>query len=266
MSKVSVEHGDQQRKGVYESLYGLGMEFVDRIKSAKSILIVPNISSINNVFSLHIDLLRGAIDAIRVHSRAPITIGAAGIYGTKAAFKCSGYDRLLREYSALRLCDFYDDVLCESFIDDGAMMVRRPVTAMNADFVISITPMKIGRTQLISFSIENWILNSWIVPSRSSSSGIIWSHEPWLEGKRNRVLAELYGQRPCDLAIVDAIGARNTILSGFDAVAVDTISASLLGIEVPLDSYLSIIANRGFGECVLSKIDVPLGLLHDYIA
>jgi len=261
MSKVSVIQGNQRRKNVYESLYGLGMEFVDRMKSQKSILIVPNISSTDAAFSTHADTLRGTIDAIRVHSRVPIALGAAGMYGTKAAFQRFGYDKLLREYDALRLVDFYDDTLIEYFIDDGAMMVRRPTFAMNTDFVISMTPMKAVRSSNIAFTIENWILNSWIVPSRSSSTGLHWNHEPWLEEKRDRVLAELYCQKPCDLAIIDGIDAQNTILTGFDSVAVDTVGAALMGIDITSDSHLSFIADRGFGECALSRIDVPLGII-----
>ena len=261
MSKVSVVQGDQRRRGVYEALYGLGMEFVDRIKSAKSILLVPNVSSVDEAFSTHANALRGTIDAIRVHSRVPIIIGAAGMYGTKPAFQRFGYDRLLREYDHLRLCDFYDDTLAECFINDDAMMVRRPTTAMNADVVISITPMKAERTVNISVAIENWIVNSWIVPSRSSATGLVWNHEPWLEGKRDRVLTELYCQKPCDLAIIDGIDTQNIVLAGFDAVAVDAVGASLIGIDVAPDSYLSCITDRGYGECALSKIDVPLGII-----
>lgn len=239
---------------MYEALYGLGMEFVDKMKSAKSILIVPNISSVDGAFSTHADALRGTIDAIRVHSRVPITIGAAGTYGTKAAFQRFGYDRLLREYDAVRLYDFYDDTLLESFIDDGAMMIRRPAIAMNADFVISMTP-------IISFTIENWILNSWIVPPRSSATGMVWNHEPWLEGKRDHVLAELYEQKICDLGIIDGIDIRNTVLCGFDVVAVDTVGLALEEIDAETVGYLRMLAEREFGVHTLSKIDVPLGLI-----
>lgn len=253
--------GDQRRKAVYESLYGLGMEFVDRIKATKSILVVPNISSADSAFAIHADALRGTIDAIRVHSRAPISIGAAGMYGTKAVFQRLGYDRLLREYDHLRCVDFYDDSLIESFIDDGAMMIRRPATAMSRSFVISIAPIIPSRTEYISFCIENWIRNSWIVPPRSSATGMVWNHEPWLEGKRDRVIGELYHQKPCDLAIIDGIETRSIVLAGFDPVAVDTVGASLTGIDVASDSYLSLLSERGHGECALSKIDVPLGIV-----
>ncbi len=246
---------------MYEALYGLGMEFVDRMKLAKSICIVPNVSSVDGAYSTSADALRGCIDAIRVHSRVPITISAAGMYGTKAAFQRFGYDRLLREYDYLRLYDFYDDTVVEAFIDDGAVMVRRPATAMNTDFVISITPMNVNRTGNISLSIENWILNSWIVPPRSSATGMVWNHEPWLEGKRDGVLMELYCQKSCDLAIIDGIDAQNIVLAGFDAVAVDTVGASLVGTDVAADSYLSRISDSGLGECALSRIDVPLGVI-----
>lgn len=276
MPKVSVAQGEFRRKSVREAVDGLGNEFVDKVKAAKSILIVPNVSHCElQLASVHVDTIRAIIDAIRLHSRVPIVIGASGDYGTKAAFRHFGFENLPSEYDKVTLIDFVDDVSIETLVKMGHA-IRRPKTAMNADFVISIAPLKTHHSAKISLTVENWVFNSWIVPSRITSVGSVATHEPWLvgEGTRDAMIAELYAQKPCHLAIIDGTMAMegngpidgtavrmNVVLAGFDAVAVDTVGTALMGFDAQSIPYLSQIAALNLGVNTLSKIDVPLSVI-----
>lgn len=275
MSQVSVAQGEFRKKAVREAVDGLGNAFVDKVKAARNILIVPNVSHCElQLASVHVDAIRAVIDAIRLHSRVPITIGAAGDYGTKAAFRHFGYENLPNEYDKLTLADLADDAIVESTVLDHA--IRRPKTAMTADFVISIAPLKTHHAAKISLTIENWVFNSWIVPARITSVGSVATHEPWLagEGTRDAMIAELYAQKPCDMAIIDGVMAMegdgpihgiavrmNVVLAGFDAVAVDTVGTALMGFDAQSIPYLSHIAALNLGTNTLSKIDVPLSVI-----
>lgn len=275
MPKVSVAQGEFRRKSVREAIDGLGMEFVDKVKGAKNVLIVPNVSHGElQLASTHVDAIRAVVDAIRLHSRAPITVGAAGMHGAKAGFRNFGYERLLEEYDHLTLIDLADDVLVESTVLDH--VIRRPRAAVDADVVISIAPLKTHHSAKISLAVENWVFNSWIVPSRITSIGSVMTHEPWLagDGVRDAMIATIYAQKPCDLAIIDGTTAMegdgpvngtpvrmNVILAGFDAIAVDTVGTALMGIDAQSIPYLAQLASLNLGINTLAKIDVPLAVI-----
>ena len=213
---------------IREAIEDLGLAFVDLVKSAKSICVVSTASD---------ESIQAIIDAIAFHSRVPIHV--------------------------LNADDESDAV--ESTIprgDDVRMSVRRPRSIVDADVVISLVPMLADRNRRTALSIEQFLFATWYVPERRTVRGFVRSHEPWLEGDlRDIVLADLYAQRPIDLAIVDGTATAGIVLASFDPVAIDAVAMHMNGIDPESVGYLTALSQQGMGVCALSRIDVPLGFI-----
>ncbi|MFH1632288.1 MAG: DUF362 domain-containing protein [bacterium] len=278
MIDVSLETGENRRKVVANAIEALGDSFMDRCRQAETILIKVNlVHHERQLASTHVDAVRGVIDVIRFGSRGRIIVGDTSYHGTKAAFRNFGYERLVDEYVDVELRDLNDD----DFIDGYSMKsdgthnpIRRCRTAVEADFKISLTPMKMHRDTAVSLSVKNWTIGTWVVPPRVSASGTVWARWPWLheEGDwaHHASIAELYRQVPCDVGVIDGILAmegdgpsRGTpvemgvALAGMDPVAVDAVGATLMGVDPGDVGYLAMCAERGLGIIDLAKINIP---------
>ena len=281
MPKVHIESGEYRRKVLRSVVEALGDEFVDRCKKATMILIKPNVIHHElQLASTHVDALRGVLDVIRVHTGTPVVIADAGFHGTAAGFRHFGYERLPEEYTKVFLKDLNDDAHVDATIpraDGSTMPIRRAKTAYDADFTISLTPMKTHGGCVASLAIENWAHGTWVVPPRIGAHGMVWSRQPWLEEAHHEVLAHLFKERPCDVAVIDGILAMegagpvrgtavpmNLALAGFDAVAVDSVAASLMNLDPHAIPYLEMCVQAGLGVNEMSKIDVPLGLVLEH--
>lgn len=228
MSKVVVARGKSSYATVKYALEEMGFGFIDKIKAAQAIVIAAG---------ENIAAAEAVSDVIRAYSRTPIhVLGSSDEKDTVPATIPRG--------------------------DDVRMPIRRPRLAMEADFVISIASLLPNTRSKTLFSIENWIFGSWIVPPRTGLRGMVRRHEPWLEGDlRNIIIADLYAQKPCHLAVIDGAEALGFGLAGYDAVAVDAVMAQCQGFDPEQMRYLSMLAMQGFGVNALSKIDVPLDFL-----
>lgn len=228
MPKVAVAQGNDSVVAIREAIEDLGLAFVDLAKSARSICIVSTASD---------ESIQSVIDAIDFHSRVPIHVLNA---------------------------DDERDVV-ESTIprgDDVRMPVRRPRSVIDADVVISIVPMLADPHRRTALSVEQFCFASWYVPERRTAHGFVRSHEPWLEGDlRDVVLADLYAQRPIDLAVIDGAATAGIVLASFDPLAADAVAMHTNDVDPESVGYLAALSRRGLGVCALSKIDIPLGLI-----
>lgn len=286
MPKVFIETGEYRRKVVRNVVDQLGDEFIDRCKKATLILVKPNlVHHENQLASTHVDAVRGLLDAIRTHTGVPVVVGDASYHGTKAAFRNFGYERLPEEYSKVMLVDLNDDAYVDGTIvlgDGSEMTIRRSKMAHDADFTISLTAMKTHRDTGVSLSVKNWALGTWVVPPRIGLTGRVWSRAPWMhaQGPRahHRAIADLFKQRPCDVAVVDGILAMegdgptrgsavpmNIALAGFDAVAVDAIAATMMGVDPHAVGYLEFCAEQGVGVNDVAKIDFPPAVIAEHM-
>ncbi len=227
MSKVAVAQGNDSAHAIREAIDNLGSPFINLAKFARSVCIVSTGSD---------ESTQAVIDAIDFHSRAPIHVLNA---------------------------DDENDVI-EALIPQGEVRapIRRPRSIIDADVVITIAPMLADRNRRTALSIEQFLFATWYVPERRTTHGFVRSHEPWLEGDlRDCVLADLYAQRPIDLAIIDGTATTGIALASFDPVAIDAVAMHMNGIDPESVGYLSVLSQQGLGVCTLSKIDIPLGLI-----
>lgn len=284
MVNVKLETGDKRRELVRSTVSALGDEFIEKCKSAESILVKVNlVHHERQLASTHVDAVRGLLDAIREHSNAKVYIGDASYSGTKAAFRNFGYDRLLEEYSNIELADLNDDdfVLGYTIKEDGSKNeIRRSKLANDVDLKISLSPMKLDKETAVSLTVKNWTIGTWIVPSRISASGRVWARWPWLsaegEEAHNLSITELFKDLSCDIGVIDGIMAMegdgpasgdaipmNVVLAGFDPVAVDAVGATLMGVDPGEVRYLSKCAEENLGSIDMTHIDVPPMMMHE---
>ncbi len=278
MIDVILETGTERRKVVRKAVEALGDVFIEKAKAANSILIKVNLVHHEiQLASTHVDAVRAVLDVIRIHSRAKVYIGDASYHSTKAAFRHFGYEGLLTEFENIELVDLNDDDSVDGYTikaDGSHGPMKRSKIATEADFTISLTPMKLHRDVGVSLSVENWTFGTWIVPARIGAKGRVWARWPWLqeEGARahHETLAALYEQSPCDFAIVDGILAMQgdgpvhgeairmgMVLAGLDAVAVDAVATTVMGIDPQDVGYLYMLDTQKSGIIDMSKINVP---------
>ncbi|MFH1711894.1 MAG: DUF362 domain-containing protein [Patescibacteria group bacterium] len=284
LTKVVLETGDNRRQTVNRAIEALGDDFFDRCREAKTVFIKVNFFHHEyQLASTHVDAVRGVVDAIRAFSQAKIYVGDAGYRGTKAAFRNFGYERLLDSYFDIELVDLNDDDFVEGYslkADGSKNSIRRSKLAVEADLKISLTPMKLHSDIAVSLSVDNWTVGTWIVPSRISATGKVWARWPWLneEGPwaHHASIMELYRQVPCDVAVVDGIMAMEgdgpthgtavplgVVVAGMDAVAVDAVSSTLMGVEPTDIGHLALCAQEDLGAIALTNIDVPPMVMHE---
>ena len=278
MITVSIETGQERRKLVRKAVEGLGPDLFARFRDAQTILIKVNlVDHACQLACTHVDAVRGVLDVVSVYSPGRVFVGDAGYRGTRSAWQRFGYENLEREYRQVELVDLNDDdhVDCYSIRRDGSRnKIRRSKIAHADDFTISLAPMKVDTTTGVSLSIQNWTLGTWLVPSRVSATGRVWARWPWLDEEgptaHHKSIAELYKQLPCDLAIVDGVTAmegegpvRGTavqtgvVLAGTDAVAVDSVAATLMGFDPGQIGYLHFAHEEGLGSINMTQINVP---------
>lgn len=282
MQKISTVLGEQRRKAVREAVDALGSEFVEKCRQAKRILIKPDLVHPElQLASVHVDAVRGVLDVIRLCSNAPIVIGDAAHFGTKAAFRHLGYERLLENYPTVELRDLQDDEFVEQVFplaNGQSMVMRRPKTIVESDLKICLSNLKTHKEYGASLTVSSWAEGTMLVPPRIGVLGRVWSRAPWLsvEGPAmtHRALAFLFEQTPCDVAVIDGILAMEgdgpvdgtsvsmgIAIAGFDAAAVDALGATLIGLDPHVIGYLENLAATGKWTNDISKINVPLEVL-----
>lgn len=278
MTPVTIVQGEDRRGLIREACLTLGEAWSSKIAQATSILVKPNlVHHERQLASTHVDAVRGVIDAIRQVSQAPIIIGDAGYHGTKAAFRNFGYLGLPDEYKNVSLVDLSEDETVEGHAmrsDDSPIDIRRAKLAVTSDVRISLAPMKTHHEIGVSLCVHNWTFGTWVVPSRIGLHGRVWARWPWLaeEGVAavHKTIVKLYAEQAPDFAVIDGVSAMegkgptrgtavpmNVVLAGPDAVAVDTVATTLMGIDPSTIAYLVQCQEKGLGVADMAKIDAP---------
>lgn len=275
-------HEGHDRRGNIRAVIGeLGDEYLKRVKAAKTILIKVNLIDHRKQLAVtHVDAVRGVLDATLPHTNARIYIGDAGYTGTKSAFQHFGYEHLT-EHPKVELVDLNEDEWVEGVsvrADGSENPVRRSKLAAEADFTISLAPMKTHHSAIASLSVENWVHGTWIVPARNSANGRIFARWPWLEEQgayaHHASIARMFKDLTCDLALIDGYLAMqgdgpvdggaiemNVAFGGFDPVAVDSVGSILMGLDPSDVGYLAMLAESSDHENDMSEIDAPPLLL-----
>jgi uncharacterized protein (DUF362 family) len=283
MAHVALIAGELRRNAVRDAVQGLGDVFRDRVKSAKSILIKPDVGHYElQLAATHVDALRGVLDALRSITDTPVVIADAGHYGTLSGFRHFGYERLPEEYVQVNLRDLQESETVEQQLEtlQGMMTVRRAKEALHADVKISLAMLKTHRQYGACLSVANWAEGTWIVPPRQTLAGRVFTRAPWLAANgsagAHTLLRRLYVYAPADVGILDGfLGMEGdgptdgtaihvgVAVASMDPVAADAVGATLMGIDPRALVYLDALARDGQGIIDVAKMDVPLQTLRD---
>lgn len=110
MEIVAVPQEIERSLGIRKALSGVSEPFWERIVSAKSILVSPQLSHhLDYSGSTHIDDLREVLKAVRDRSKALVILAGASPSSTPSAFRDFGYTHLLEEFAPLKLVDVNED-------------------------------------------------------------------------------------------------------------------------------------------------------------
>lgn len=261
--RVILITGNDRRAMVRAALTKLGDQFVRKIKTAKAIFIHPNlVTPRRQAASTHVEAVRGVVDHIALNRADEILVGDASFHDTKAAFKAFDYPSLARS-GHVQLIDLNDDATIESFAYT-ADLKKRPIpfsqTVAAADLNIVVVPAKMHSYYIVSLAIKTHIVGSQVVKRSPFGIHARW---PWLHTgykPAHLTLAEVYGEHPAQLAIIDGTQAMagngpasgeevnlGWLIASFNPVAADALAAYLMGWEPQEIGYLVHLDQRGFG-------------------
>ncbi|MDA0208382.1 MAG: DUF362 domain-containing protein [bacterium] len=283
-TKVAVIEETNRRTASKLALEEFSDELIEKTKSAKTILLKVNlVHHANEKAVTHIDTVRGILDVLHMHSPANIFIGDASYTSTKRALEHYGYAQLLEEYPGVQLVDLQDDETVEQTITLSSgqnVVVRQSKLATDADVRISVQGMKVDTDHGTSLSIKNWVYGTWIVPHRNSVEGRVYARWPFIAmlapAEQHELMAKLYQLIPIHFSLVDGqqimegegpidgtVLQLGVTLAGFDAIAVDAVAASLMGIDPHDIGYLSKLQESQAGTIELTHLDIPPMQIHE---
>lgn len=277
MPFVSLIHGESRRENMRRALDQLPESLFEKLKTAQSVLIKPNlVHHLNQLASTHVDAVRAVTDFVRAKTQAPILVADAGYHGTKAAFRNFGYEQLPDEYPHLELFDLNDDETVSGYFikrDGTKGEMEFSKRAIEAGFKISLANMKTHRDTIVTLTTKNWTIGTWVVKPRIGSHGKLWARWPFLHEEGNEAhnasIAELLYQQKPDLAVIDGFLAMegdgptngtpvemHLALAGNDCIAVDAVACELMGIDSKTVPHLAISAQKSYGMGDIDRINM----------
>jgi uncharacterized protein (DUF362 family) len=96
---VSLMHGEDRRKNVYEALVAIDDQIRPVLKQKKSVVIKPNnVSTVNQLAATHADALRGMLDYLDGRFKGPVYIAESSAGTTMEGFENFKYNVVANEY------------------------------------------------------------------------------------------------------------------------------------------------------------------------
>lgn len=186
-----------------------------------------------------------------------ITIGEGGAGNTEKAFDVVGIRNVVKRYNA-KLIDLNRDKTIIVKIPDALALNEVGVaeTALKSTCIINVPKLKVHHMALVTLSMKN--LMGLILPKNIMHSML------------NEKIVDLamFFKEKVKLNIVDGlVGSEedevhgspvqmNLIIAGEDMVAVDAVSAAVMGIDPNKVRYLKLAEERGVGTANLKDIEI----------
>jgi hypothetical protein len=105
-SAVSLVHGEDRRKNVYEALLAIDEQIRPRLKRKKYVLVKPNnVTTTNQLGEPWHDALRGILDYLAPRFKGPVIIAESSAGNTMQGFDNFKYAALTKEYKKVSLLD-----------------------------------------------------------------------------------------------------------------------------------------------------------------
>lgn len=277
-STVSLVHGEDRRKNVYEALVAIDEQIKPRLKRKKYVIIkVNNVTTTNQLGASHADALRGMLDYLAPRFKGPVMIAESSAGTTMQGFDNFKYPTLTKEYKKVSLLDFNEEakyvLLPLLDYDLHVVPVRLAARLVDPDaFVFGAACMKTHNIAVITLSMKNMILGAPLHQAPKETTR--WNdkrryHVGIRQSMYNMFLTAQRLQPNWGATIIDGfegmegngpgsgtpVSSRLAIAST-DYVAADRVGAECMGVDPEWLGWLKYSGEVGLGQADLAKIDI----------
>jgi len=277
-SAVSLVHGEDRRKNVYEALLAIDEQIRPRLKRKKYVIIkVNNVTTTNQLGASHADALRGMLDYLAPRFKGPVMIAESSAGNTMVGFDNFKYPALTKEYKKVSLLDFNDEakyvLLPLIDYDIHVVPVRLAARLVDPDaFVFGAACMKTHNIAVVTLAMKNMILGAPLHQAPKETAR--WNdkrryHVGIRQSLYNMFLTAQRLQPNWGATIIDGFegmegsgpGAGTPVpsrlaIASTDYVAADRVGAECMGVDASWLGWLKYSGEVGLGQADLSKIDI----------
>lgn len=279
-SRVSLIHGEDRRKNIYESLKAIDDQIVPVLRKRKYVVIKPNnVSTQRQLAATHADTLRGMLDYLTERFKGPIVIAESSAGDTMQGFENFQYTRLPGEYKSRKidLIDLNKEAKYElvSVLDADLhpTPVRLAARLLDQDaYVVSAGCLKTHNVVVATLGIKNMTLGAPLHQApgetqrwndkRKYHGGVRQTHydimitaqRMWSNMNLN-VIDGYEGMEGNGPASGTPVASRIAIAST-DFVAGDRVGVEAMSVDPGYPGYLLYCWQTGLGQYELDKIDI----------
>ncbi len=280
-STVSFVTGADRRQMMLDVLEPLRDEIAEGIRG-RQVVIKANLVGPDPLCAAHADAVRGVLDFLTPICRNKIVVGDStgrtypGPMGTWKHFELHGYLDLPKEYNC-QLLDLNDRPTRTLWIVERGPRPR-PVNIIDTFldpgvYLISLCRLKTHSDVVATLSVKNTVMGSPVSHYRQRSAEgrneKSFMHSGGIKNINFNIFLVAQQVMP-SLSVIDGLVGmegngptkgtaveHGIALAGTDAVAVDTVGMTCMGIDTRDVGYLSYCADAGLGRGDLSNIRVP---------
>lgn len=271
-SRVSFAVGTDRRDMVYQLMKPFEKEISEGIRG-KNVIIKPNLVSTKvPLCATHPDAVRGILDFLKPIYAGKIIIAESPATkdGTLEGYQNFGYMPLKNEYNVDLIDLNFEDSTYEWVLDKNLHPVAVPIINrfLNPkNYFISVTRLKTHDRVVATMSIKNMVMGSPLHKYNVKNykhvvhpGGSRWANfNMFLIAQKVRagfsILESVEGMQG-NGPIGGFPMEHGVALAGADPVAVDSIGAELMGIDVNNIGYLKFCADAGMGTIDRSNIEI----------
>lgn len=277
-SAVSLMHGEDRRKNIYESLVAIDKQIVPILKTKKYVVIKPNnVSTVNQLAATNADTLRGILDYLSTRFKGPVIIAESSAGDTMQGFENFKYNRLTSEYKRTSLLDLNAEAKYEVLpvLDANLHLTPVRLAARLLDpeaFVISAGILKTHNVVVATLGIKNMTLGAPLHQApgetkrwndkRKYHGGVRQTHyDILLTAQRMHkhlnlnVLDGYEGMEGNGPASGTPVPSRIAIAST-DFIAADRVGVEAMSVDPGWPGYLIYCWQAGLGNYDLNQIDI----------
>ncbi len=179
-SVVSLTHGEDRRKNVYDALMAIDDQIRPALKRKKYVLLKPNTVAVNNQLGCtHADTLRGILEYLAPRFKGPIVIADSSKDNTWDAFENFHYQRVADEYRSqkIRLVDFNDEenFVAHEIIDRDLHLTQVRLAGRMFDpdaFILGAAILKAHDNVVATLSVKNLVMAAPLHNSRKEADQV----------------------------------------------------------------------------------------------
>jgi uncharacterized protein (DUF362 family) len=274
-ANVSLIKGNDARENMYKALKNIEDEVLASIGN-KKILVKPNFVTTNReLCATHVEAVRGILDFLKPHCKQSITIGesTASRAGTFEGYANYGYLPLEKEYG-VKLVDLNKQPWVYRYVfgrGHKPLPIRIISTFLDPDtYVISAAKMKTHDRAVTTLALKNVLLGAPLNDYKTNDKRLThmeynFSPKAIIHFNMFHLAQDIYP----DLGVIDgfvAMEGRGPVggtpvdarlaMASLDSLALDMLATKLMGFDPTKIMYLTSLAEAGFGQGDLAKVNV----------